>query len=752
MSIFNPLLILPALVLRIFDSTLFFFQRNNPVCPHCHKEIKKSHIQCPICGKIISGVKPSAYGLFTFECDCGEPLRTMRFFGRNQYMAYCPQCGKQLGTNFGEGKTLAFPIVGGAAAGKTTFLMSSLHVLEKVIPQKRGWSADYPLTNDKRSAHNLRNLFKQGITPNKTNQQVPSAFTIEYRTGSLTQNNRVMIYDPSGETFTSDYERLKDQKYYNFMEGVIVIIDPFTLQPVKRLYQQKIQELDSDEQQFISPADPQECVERFLININAPDEDASSHEPRDFSAVPCAVVLTKTDVFDLERYIGDAAVKNYMSKHPSASYREAMDIVCRYWLQKWNGHNILQALDSNFGEVRCFSVSALGPRTQATLEPFKPQRMDEPFEWLLEKTSITRQMNKYGLSIFLSIMLLISGSLCYVLYNSIEHDGVWRSRSTTASYDRTKSNANLKSFETSASSSSSYKNSDSKASISEQNISDDLVKYGDFEKNSEQGKTPSINTIKHDLREGVKIFCGETFEKYGKKYNFNRPRIQFDTERIVALYPHKGLEAVEDGAALQFIVALHKFCDAIVQDTELQNDPKVRETINKDFLIMEQLEEDAFMNVLDREDWQFNAEISERFEQLSLTLNYATLQELRDTLTTTVSQQEIADKMEQISKLVGSVKELPSSLIMSTSLVRLTNTLARTKEPIEFLANWFKFRREFISWRNSLSSDVEAPLIEEAIQNANKAYALAQSLVVDVEEAILNESTPEISNSSNVRL
>ncbi|MBP5621255.1 MAG: hypothetical protein J6X44_04495, partial [Thermoguttaceae bacterium] len=409
-------------LLRWTDDVVYYVQNNILVCPRCHSALKRVNVKCPGCNNVFANLYPTYRRPFYMKCfACGSRLATTRLFGRTNYESFCPNCMAPLGLNASEGKVVAFPIAGGAASGKTTFLMSSLGALTYDLPNARKWKASFPYKNDELLAKRLNKLFKNGELPNKTNERVPQAFCLDYKTGLLRENLHLCIYDPSGETFAQDYEYLEKQGYYDFMSGLIFIVDPFSFPKLRDKYKKAL-EKDGENLEF-SEVDPTLCLERLLhrldeygkakkVGENAASNDAVYQDLslKPLKELPCAIVITKLDAFDLDKYIGDEGVRKFREKNPQYDEDEATDILCRYWLKRWGGHNILGNLDSIFGQTRCFAVSSLGEKDPYSgyATGFKPRHMDAPFKWLL-KTAGTRGMNKWGVLLFLfGVVLAVS--------------------------------------------------------------------------------------------------------------------------------------------------------------------------------------------------------------------------------------------------------------------------------------------------------------------------------------------------------
>ncbi len=417
---------------RALDDFVYYVQNNILVCPKCHSVLKRVGVKCPSCNVVYDNLYPTFRHFFYMECaNCGEKLATTRLLGRTKYESYCLECHSPLGVNASEGKVVAIPIAGGRASGKTTFLMSSLKTLACDYPLKKKWSASFPYRESERNAKYLNDCFSRGITPDQTRDLIPRAFCIDYKAGRLRESIHLCVYDPAGESFSGAYEELKKSGYYDFISGLIFIVDPFSLPALRQWRQRSLAKEDEDFD--ASDVDPTTCVERLVHRFEEqekPDReiveseaDADDSKFRDvvlkpLKELPCAIVLTKTDGYDLDRFIGEEGVENFRKRYPQFDDEEAMDQVCRYWLKRWGGQNVLGVLENKFGQTRCFAVSALGKKNprDGYSGGFHPYNIDAPFNWILD-VSGTRGLNKWGVLIFLfGVFIAISAILSLAFY------------------------------------------------------------------------------------------------------------------------------------------------------------------------------------------------------------------------------------------------------------------------------------------------------------------------------------------------
>ncbi|MDF5719735.1 MAG: hypothetical protein PUP91_04430 [Rhizonema sp. PD37] len=104
---------------------------------------------------------------------------------------------------------------------------------------------------------------------------------------------------------------------------------------------------------------------------------------------PLAVVVTKSDAFDMEQKIGEPAARQYMLDHPQAKIRkveDAMDKVVEEFLIDYGAGNFVRNLRSHFSRVRFFLCCAIGiGNNSETASSFEGLRILDPMLWMLRQ-------------------------------------------------------------------------------------------------------------------------------------------------------------------------------------------------------------------------------------------------------------------------------------------------------------------------------------------------------------------------------
>ncbi len=112
---------------------------------------------------------------------------------------------------------------------------------------------------------------------------------------------------------------------------------------------------------------------------------------------PVAVILTKSDAFDLEQKIDKDAALQYRQSHPELQWdADAINALVEQFLQDYGAGNFLRNLRGKFDNVKFFSCSTIGVGNNSeTASAFEGERVLEPLLWLLKETkTLPRKVSK----------------------------------------------------------------------------------------------------------------------------------------------------------------------------------------------------------------------------------------------------------------------------------------------------------------------------------------------------------------------
>jgi hypothetical protein len=219
-----------------------------------------------------------------------------------------------------------------------------------------------------------------------TTEHIPQAYNLIFKKPVSLLKPKIFVpkllyvYDAAGEIFkTNDQMDLQD--YYDYTKGILFIIDPFAIPAYNLSHQEAIEHIRDS----VRPSSTgiMETYERMKEKI----EKVFGLSRNSKYPIPIAVVLNKVDALNLEDEIGEEvaiALKTYEAS--IATVEDAISILVRNFLCKYELSNFVRDLELYFSKVKYFSCSALGRLpTQSDTSSFKPTRVLEPLVWLLEQ-------------------------------------------------------------------------------------------------------------------------------------------------------------------------------------------------------------------------------------------------------------------------------------------------------------------------------------------------------------------------------
>jgi len=286
------------------------------VCPYpnCNNKSKLPAYRCPYCKEeIYDNLYPSPYGIWKRKCSCGKEIPTAFFNGRNNLDSYCPECKKPI--KLKKSRPIEIPIAGAQLAGKTSFMRSMISYIETKF------KSNYEPVDE---------------TPEKIKpyDSVPLRFYITRGNDS----SLIHIYDSNGKAFYGS-KSLVRHKFYNHLDGLVFIIDPFSIPNVRLKYESRL--AGADIKSGLTPAD--DVFESLIMNF----EKNCNVKVTGRITKPIAVVFSKTGVFDLPEIF---------FKHGASA--DERNEACRQFLRDNGEDSFLRKLEWRFANVRYFAVDS----------------------------------------------------------------------------------------------------------------------------------------------------------------------------------------------------------------------------------------------------------------------------------------------------------------------------------------------------------------------------------------------------------
>ncbi|MGH3655333.1 MAG: TRAFAC clade GTPase domain-containing protein [Micromonosporaceae bacterium] len=336
-------------VVRGLDGVLVSVRRTRPACPHpgCYRPFSRPGYACPGCAARHHDLVPGRYGVLRRVCRCGGSLPTSVLLGRGRLAATCPHCGRPLAGSIGHAPLVHLPVVGGPAAGKSTYTHLAVGALV-------GGQGQVRFADEKEAAGFAERLdaLRNGAPVPRTLEELVRATVLDV---ALPEQGRCLLYlfDPPGEHYTTT-DRVAWQRYLDLAAGLLVVVDPLSLEGVRR----SLTPGESQRLAGVTPSqeDPAHVIDRVVGALRTRPDGGRLER--------VAVVVTKTDA--LRRTSVGQPLGNGFG--PGA---ETADQV-RDWLNWVGWGNPMRTLDRVAGQVRYFASGLDVP----------PDRIVEPVRWL----------------------------------------------------------------------------------------------------------------------------------------------------------------------------------------------------------------------------------------------------------------------------------------------------------------------------------------------------------------------------------
>lgn len=184
----------------------------------------------------------------------------------------------------------------------------------------------------------------------------------------------VHIYDIAGEVFTDNNEN-EVQRQYEYCQGIIIIIDPFSIPTVRMKYESTLTPQDIA---GIGKADLNGIVNVFMNKLR----EVTGLSDRKMSKVPLAIVIGKVDSGSFMDEFSEDRIQKLVNANPTLflDRNDAIDYLSRRFLAENEMGSFLNAVDLKFQKNRFFVTSAIGHTRDAG--QYKPMGVLEPMEWI----------------------------------------------------------------------------------------------------------------------------------------------------------------------------------------------------------------------------------------------------------------------------------------------------------------------------------------------------------------------------------
>ena len=348
-------------------------------CPTCYAQMRIPIHVCPSCATEHSRLWPSVYGVFHHRCaKCNSRLPTLGLLGRDEIVKKCIACSRPMNKRVGQLVNVHIPIIGGPSCGKSNFIFMATRELIESYAKPRKYEIEFPDERDEaRYAANLREL-GLGRPLAKTPDIAPEAYNLTIRRPGERLGRILYVYDAAGEAYI-DKDNTVLQTYYDYVDGIVFIIDPTSIDVYRRKHADWISALHS----ALRPS-TLDVMDAYGRMIEVLEQSVGLRRGSRFSH-PIAVIISKADALDLDDLIGDSAVKRLMQADLSFVLEEdASDFLVEQFLVQHELGNLVRSLRNQFEQVRFFSSSALGRMPdKSSSVAFAPRGVLPPILWML---------------------------------------------------------------------------------------------------------------------------------------------------------------------------------------------------------------------------------------------------------------------------------------------------------------------------------------------------------------------------------
>lgn len=365
--------------LTIFNSLYGYCYKIFFRCSTCYAHMRIPIHVCPHCATEHSRLWPSVYGVFHHRCNvCNNKLPTLNSLGRLQLIRKCISCGRPMNKKVGELINVHLPVIGGPSAGKSNYIFMATRELINTYAIPRSYTVEFPDERDEQEYKRYLQDLSLGRVLAKTPDITPQAYNLALKRPGNRIGRIIYIYDVAGEAYAVEDNTVL-QKYYDYVNGLVFVIDPFSIDLYWRAHEREVNALRT----ALRPSglSVMDGYERMITVLEA---SIGLNPTRRFKQ-PIAVVISKADALDLEDRIGRSAARKLMRSDPTIRLEEdAINLLVEQFLVEYEMGNLVRDLHLQFEHVRFFSCSALGRMPdERNHRPFEPVGVLEPLLWVL---------------------------------------------------------------------------------------------------------------------------------------------------------------------------------------------------------------------------------------------------------------------------------------------------------------------------------------------------------------------------------
>lgn len=384
-------------------------------CPHCFHILKAHELvfRDPKCERVVTR-KPSfleKMGIIdspkfvpcpqkAYEENARVRPDQCKKCSRRITQRLCPRCSAPLPASIDELSDITIAIVGAKGAGKSHYVALLIQRITQLF-RTFDWSLQ-ALTE--RTVKNYKELFYEPLfrhqnTLESTRNNVdpePLMYSLKFRKA----NRRIMLvfFDAAGEHFDSEEKMSTVNRYIYNASGIICLMDPLQLTPVRQELQGRGIPLPDQ------ASDTAEILDRMNRLIRSGYDQKGKSLGESTIPVPLAVAFSKIDALRTDdpeysgRLLFDSESMVYQDSHydgyVDSAEMNTIDAHMTSWLEVADPMRGILNQCRDYKKAKFFGFSALGaPPTvdNAKLScPPRPIRVEDPFLWILAENGLLK--------------------------------------------------------------------------------------------------------------------------------------------------------------------------------------------------------------------------------------------------------------------------------------------------------------------------------------------------------------------------
>jgi hypothetical protein len=358
------------------------------ICPCCfsRNEEKGIKYKCRECGNVFD----TKSGSLKKDRKCTNCSSTTN-------LRLCQKCLFELPYTFGSYQDETFSVIGLKNSGKSHFIAMLVKIFGSRISEQ--FHVSMEVVHDDISAK-FNNMYAgnldRGIIIDATQAhddriRKPLIYKLLFRREGLFGDKKldvatISLFDNAGEDLFSESAMRKVNQCVFNSTGIIMIIDPLQLPPVRE--ELKVRGVPLPQKSI-----NHEGAKEILTRVAKLIREQSKLSQNQFIEIPLAIAFSKSDV--LKSVIGEANSMMFNdSNHKEVLNKKEIEGISNEieaFISSWDDTGIITQIKNNFKNYCFFGFSALGSNPDGgKITLFRSIRVEDPFLWLLYKRNLIK--------------------------------------------------------------------------------------------------------------------------------------------------------------------------------------------------------------------------------------------------------------------------------------------------------------------------------------------------------------------------